>query len=288
MSLKSPSPGVGESSKFWVADDVGIELLDARYLTHRFVPHTHDEYSIGVILDGALGFHHERFRDAAPAGTVKAVNPGDVHTGFAVVDGGWRYRNFFVGVDVMRRAAIEVDGSDRLPDFPREAIKDPCVAGELYHLHQVLERSSDRLERESATVDALSRLIARQAIGRGPSPPVGDERPAVARVRELIENRFEEDLSMEELAATARLSPYHFLRVFRRHTGLTPHAYLLQVRVDHAKQMLAAGTPIAETSAACGFADQSHLTRRFKSVLGVTPGQYRKGRRCGSSSVFLP
>lgn len=280
MELKHPRPGRGERARFWAADDVGVELLAARYQTHRFVPHTHEQYSIGVILEGALGFRHERLDDVAPAGTVKAVDPGDLHTGFAASAAGWSYRNFFVDPDVMRRAARELDGDDRLPSFPREPIRDARSARELSRLHRLLDTSTDRLERESATLCALTHLISRHAVGRRSGRATTPNRPAVARARELIESRPGDDLSLGELASVAGLSAYHFLRVFRRETGLTPHAYLLQVRIDRARLMLAGGATIVDTALAWGFSDQSHLTRRFKAVLGVTPGQYQ--RRTGA------
>ena len=76
------------------------------------------------------------------------------------------------------------------------------------------------------------------------------------------------------LAAAAGLSPYYFIRVFRQAVGLTPHAYLVQLRVETAKRLLDRGQPVVEAALAAGFADQSHLTRHFKRIVGVTPGQY--------------
>ncbi len=64
------------------------------------------------------------------------------------------------------------------------------------------------------------------------------------------------------------------MRVFRQETGLPPHTYLIQLRINQAKAHLQAGETIAEVAAATGFSDQSHLTRRFKRIVGVTPGQY--------------
>lgn len=97
--------------------------------------------------------------------------------------------------------------------------------------------------------------------------------------REFLEANAEQDVSLVRLAAVAGLSPFHLVRVFREAVGLPPHAYLDQVRVERAKGLLSAGLPIARAAAEAGFADQSHLTRRFKRLVGVTPGQYRAGSK---------
>ena len=81
-------------------------------------------------------------------------------------------------------------------------------------------------------------------------------------------------LDLADLAAVARLSPYHFHRSFRVTTGLTPHAFQTNLRIAHARTMLRAGDSIAGVAASCGFADQSHLTRTFRRAVGVTPGRF--------------
>jgi AraC-like DNA-binding protein len=85
---------------------------------------------------------------------------------------------------------------------------------------------------------------------------------------------FERDIALDDLAAVAQFSPYHLLRTFRRSVGLTPHAYLIQIRIEEGKRLLRMGNSISDVSASTGFADQSHFTRHFKRIMGVTPGQY--------------
>ena len=105
--------------------------------------------------------------------------------------------------------------------------------------------------------------------------PVGREPAAVARVKSLLAARYGEDLPLAVLAAEAHLSPHHLIRAFRRETGLTPHAWLMSVRVERAKILLRRGEAPADVATATGFCDQPHLTRVFKARVGVTPGVYR-------------
>lgn len=263
----------GDWTRFWVAEDVGVELLHAHFTRHRFVAHTHEDYTLGIILEGALGFDHERSPGVAGAGCLSLVNPGELHTGFAAAEGGWRYRNFFLPAPLMRRLAAEIGHGDREPFFPRTVIDDPDLARALGSLHRLLEDSADSLERESAIVATLTQLIVRHATARAPAA-LGREPQTVRRLVEMIEDRYADKLSLEQMAAETGLSRFQLLRLFRREVGMTPHAYLLQVRVERAKHRLAAGDAIADVAVDCGFFDQSHLTQRFKRITGVTPGAF--------------
>ncbi len=98
---------------------------------------------------------------------------------------------------------------------------------------------------------------------------------ACQRAIELIEARFAEPVSLQELADAAGLGVRQFSRSFRSATGHTPHQYLLQRRVEHAKALIGLAVPLAEVAGRCGFADQSQLTRTFVRVVGLTPGRYR-------------
>ncbi|MHC1752583.1 AraC family transcriptional regulator [Humidesulfovibrio sp.] len=152
----------------------------------------------------------------------------------------------------------------------------------------------DSLARESLVLHAFARLLARHSYLPPPLPRVGAEHAAVARVKAHLLERiglgapgspFSEieqpgpdgnsGLTLAELARVACLSPYHFIRVFARHTGLPPHAWLMQLRARKAGELLRQGAPIAQAAAGAGFADQSHLTKTFKRLLGYTPGQFR-------------
>jgi AraC family transcriptional regulator len=101
-----------------------------------------------------------------------------------------------------------------------------------------------------------------------------------ARAIQFIQERFADDIALADIAAAARVSPYHLVRVFKQATGVSPHQYLIQVRVNNARALLMAGAgkrSVADVAEAVGFADQSHLTRHMKRLLGVTPGEVRPG-----------
>jgi AraC family transcriptional regulator len=101
-------------------------------------------------------------------------------------------------------------------------------------------------------------------------------------VIEYVEEYLDASPSLEQLAAVARLSPYHFARQFKAATGLPPHQYVILRRVERAKELLRQDRddlPLAEIAASCGFSDQSQFSHHFKRLVGVTPGQFRTPAR---------
>jgi AraC family transcriptional regulator len=101
---------------------------------------------------------------------------------------------------------------------------------------------------------------------------------AVSDALEFIHANYARDLSLTGIAAAAHLSPFHLARLFKQCLGVSPHQYLIQVRVNSARWLLSAGSgerSLAEVATAVGFADQSHLTRHFKRVTGMTPRRFR-------------
>jgi len=95
-------------------------------------------------------------------------------------------------------------------------------------------------------------------------------------VLDHIDAHIAEEVGLDELAALTAKSPCHFLRCFKQSTGISPHRYVTQRRVDHACELLTAGLPLVEIALACGFADQSHFGRVFRRERDLTPMAYRR------------
>jgi AraC-like DNA-binding protein len=111
------------------------------------------------------------------------------------------------------------------------------------------------------------------------------EHPAVRTARQYMEVHFGENISIAKLAALVSLSPYHFVRVFGRQTSFPPHAYLEGIRIRKAREFLDRGHTLASAALSAGFADQSHMTHRFKRLLGITPGEYVRQRKIGRNKI---
>ncbi|GHO46178.1 AraC family transcriptional regulator [Ktedonospora formicarum] len=273
--------GAREQATFWRDPNLNnLELLHATYVTHSFAPHTHEGYAIGVIEDGAERFKYRGSTHVAPQGSIVVINPGEMHTGAAAIEAGWRYRMLYPDVSLLQRAASKEAGHEAsIPFFPSPVIHDPPLAAMLTTLHATLTASPFTLERDSKLTWAFTHLILRHADARFMLPPTTNERAHVQRVRAYLEGHFAENVSLEQLATLVNWSPFHLLRVFRDAIGLPPHSYLTQLRVMQAKRLLALTVSPAEVASMVGFSDQSHLTRHFKALVGVPPGEYARSCR---------
>jgi transcriptional regulator GlxA family with amidase domain len=118
-------------------------------------------------------------------------------------------------------------------------------------------------------------LLAHHADTRLQAPARPQEPLAVRRARAYLNENLSDKVTLDELATTAGITPFRLLRAFQQALGLTPHAYQTQARVRTAHAMVRRQASLADVAAATGFADQAHLTRVFKSIMGATPGQYR-------------
>ncbi|WP_285492606.1 AraC family transcriptional regulator [Actinomadura sp. NBRC 104425] len=253
-----------------------VDLLQARYVTHRFGRHTHDGYVIALIEAGVEAFEHAGSTERAPKGSLAVLNPGVVHTGYAGAPGGWAYRVLYPAVGVVADVAAELGARAGTPYFPDTVIERTPVATLVRAAHRAGE-GGDALAASSLLRTALGALLRHHA--RDMPAERGAAWPASVRAaRDILHDRLVDPPTLEELAEAVGTRPFRLVRAFRAATGLPPHAYLNQVRVRRARGLLDRGLSPAEVAARTGFADQSHLTRHFKRVVGVPPGAYQHAR----------
>jgi AraC-like DNA-binding protein len=269
-----PLAGAERARFFMAGRFAGLECMTARFHTHRYAMHTHETFSVGAILGGCETWMARGERHHAGAGSLVFVNPHDAHDG-APHGPFYAYRMTYPSQAMLAGIAGELAGRDAggTPRFAVAAAADAAGAALFVAAHQALERDDDPLAAEELLHRAYARCLVRHACVAPAA--VGRERGPVARAKALLAERHAEDLTLAAVAAVAGLSRHHLIRAFRRETGLTPHAWLVNCRVDAARARLRRGESPAEVAAATGFCDQAHLTRAFKARVGVTPGAYR-------------
>jgi len=263
-------------AKFWIdAELSGVSLLRAAFGTLSFAPHVHDELVIAITEDGAGRCVTRGISDVATSRSIMVFNPGEPHSGGVAGATGWRYRGLYIGGSVL--SDIGAKAGHRLsatPYFRDSVVADPELAELLVRAHLALEEREIRLIRESLFLAGVAKLFERHGEPRAKRLEAGREQVPVRRALDYMRANVAADLSLGELAVCAALSPFHFARCFRQATGLPPHAYLIQLRLDRARHLLAAGHSPTDVALTVGFYDQSHLTRHFKRTYGITPGQY--------------
>jgi len=235
--------------------------------------HVHAEYQIGLCMDMPGEYRTPAGRFSVPVGGIAVIHPDVRHSARDPVER--RKSAHFLMVYFRPEDVDDARGWEgHSPLFADPVIHDADLAMRITSLFSALEQCASPLTVESAIVDVMTVLTVRH----GRVPPARMAAPArkeVARARDMLHAELKRAVSLAELAHEAGLSRYHLLREFQRTLGLTPHVYHRSLRVDRARQLLAAGWEISRVALATGFADQSHLNRRFRELVGVTPGQYR-------------
>lgn len=276
-----------EVARYWQhAAVAGVDLLRARFITHRYGRHAHETYTFALIESGIEEFDYGGTLLRAGPGAVALLDPEVVHTGQAATPDGWAYRVLYPEVSVVTDVAGQLGWRRGTPRFPQTVLSDTRTAALLRSAHRSAEHG-DKLASSSLLTAALAGLLTAHAdAGSGLAvPPPRRARVSIGMICALLHERLTDPPTLAELAELTGLSQFALLRAFRAETGLPPHAYLNQLRVRRARTLLDQGVMPAEVAAATGFADQAHLTRQFKRVLGVPPGAYQRERLPASAVV---
>lgn len=247
-----------------------LDLLTARFARHVYAPHAHEELTVGVTVGGLEVIAYRGGRIYSGPGSIVVLEPGEMHTGGPAAPEGYAYRALYAD------PALLTDGTvGGMPHFREPVLEDPELAAALRRAHTELSACPDPLEAESRYPWLLTALARRHSTAR----PADDLVPDGGRIARTVRDRLADELlappSLADLAADLGLSRYQLLRAFRTTMGVPPYAWLAQHRVARARGLLESGLRPAEVAGLVGFADQAHLTRWFRRVLGVTPAAYR-------------
>lgn len=255
----------------------GTEILEATYFSQVFGKHTHEGFAIGVVDAGSHVSEWGGATHRAGAGALIVNNPGDVHTGRPGDRDGWSYRMLYPPPTLLTDVATQLaDRTGRLPRFGAPVFDDAHGARELGAIVNALLAGVEPLEAHSCFLMVFAGLLRRHALVPPLVAPLRSVSRAVCIAREYLEAHLTEAVSLSALAELVGLHPLYLIRAFRRELGLPPHAYVIQQRVQLAKRRIAAGEPLSRVAHTTGFADQSHLTRHFRRIVGVPPGQFAR------------
>jgi AraC-like DNA-binding protein len=264
--------GGGTDVVAWRPGVPGVtEVLHARFTDHAYPAHTHDAWTLLLVDDGAVRYDLDRHPHGATQSLVTLLPPGVPHDGRASSASGFVKRVVYLEADVL--GAGRVGGS-----VDRPAFGDPVLRDRVSRLHDVLRERTEPFEAESRLAFVVERLSQHLDRVVAPPPVVRDDVLA-DRVRDLLDARLVEGLRLDEVARRFGVHPTHVVRAFGRRHGLPPHRYLVGRRIDRARRLLLDGMPTADVALATGFADQSHLTRHFRGMLGTTPARYARSAR---------
>ena len=253
-----------------------LRLFDLEQVRHRqhaqeWVPHWHDEWSFGAIVQGECCCSMAGRPFLARTGDLIAIAPGIVHTGALTAPahrGAVLVMMLYVPTAWLDQAGLAVparSGSVRAPVLAREARDLASPEDVQAWLRRAIPTLAQTLgPRPTATGEPIPTDAVRALLGRVQSAVLGGEQ------------------TVSGLARHCAVSRERIHRVLKQWLGMAPGDYLRAVRLHRAKHMVMAGEPVATVAAECGFADQAHFTRWFRRTFGYTPGDLAQAVSLGS------
>lgn len=261
----------------------GMEVMSAVYAAHAFAPHAHDTYVIELVESGSVEFQCNGRRYLAEAGDIILLNPGDVHTGRPHGSGSLRYYCFYPSVEIMNRFHRHgYPGLQQSLRFDVPVVRDRGLSASFLRAHRrcALD-AADADDLFGELIVRLKRYAAPRDFEQADACRTHASDPRLIQARRILGSRLEQRIALDEIAQAVRLSPFYLARRFRQAFGLPPHQFRLNARVAESRRLLHLGKSLAEVAMVTGFADQSHLSRNFKRIVGMTPGQFCHGLAAG-------
>ncbi|MDR2249744.1 AraC family transcriptional regulator [Acinetobacter sp.] len=249
---------------------VGTEAISL-LTEHSFPRHSHDYFGIGVITRGAQRSWSLVGQVEAGQGDVIIVNPGEIHDGIPL-DGPRAWQMIYIQPEILKQELLAEGRSADAILHP--LVRDGLLSQRLLQLFKEMALPVvEHVALEEMLLFSLMHASRYHMLSERYQPT---RCSSVQRAKEYLDDMAEHTVTLSELAGLCDLSRFQLLRSFSREVGITPHAYLLQRRVCHARHYLQQGNSIIEAALRAGFADQSHLTRAFVRQLGITPSRYQK------------
>jgi AraC-like DNA-binding protein len=254
----------------------GIELCSIESSATK-VALFHERYAVCAMTTVAATGRYRRQSLSMGPGSLSLFEPGESHSTTCIHRPGDAQIVFFAP-ELVERVARE-SGLPGQVHFrlQREAHQDPRLYTAIQQLAASAFGNGTSLAQQTWQTLCLQSLLPFTECWQS-SPPIRSRgsQAAVKLAMACLTERFRESVGLEELVALTGMSPYVLIRSFTALAGMPPHAYQIHVRVERARAMLARGVHPGLAAAATGFSDQSHLSRLFKRVMGVTPGAYQR------------
>ncbi len=244
-----------------------------------FAKHTHEEISLSYAVRGGQKSYRrtgtvDLISDCA---SVMVVNHDEVHAGSQITDDGWQCEGLYIPIKCFIDHSYSTHDLERIPYFAPSIIKDPYLLNLIKYIVEKCFRDTSNtslLELEVEESNLLDHLMGYYSCTS--SKPGKMNKSKVHLAREAMYDNPLTDYNLEQLAAIANLNPSYFVRSFKAAYGISPYAYLIQLRIGIARKLLTDGMSISSTASICQFFDQSHFTKYFRKVFGITPGEYQK------------
>lgn len=261
--------------------DERLPFVETRYVTNSnlyYHEHFHDTLSIGAVENGEVTYRCQAKNYLLRPNKLALLNPQVVHACNPLDNRPRTYHMTYICPKWCKELQESIFGKLKtfIPLNQIEIENSEIFTDYIKLNHLLLDTTVSLLEKEENLQEFLINLFSRYCNKEPLSQLFNDDCiEAIYRAKEYINNNFHKNLTIKQISAYATLSPFYFIRAFKKKTHLTPHAYLLNKKITIAKQLLSQGMDISQVALEVGFFDQSHFHKIFKQYVATTPHEYK-------------
>jgi len=243
-------------------------IENVKYSNENFQKHFHDTYTIGLTYTGFLRAYKQYQRFDSYMYSCRINNPGEIHCGIAK---NWSHVNFYPKIELLSNLYEQIFFERKVPLFEEYIVNNKALFIKLNTFFYSFFEKKPSIIIESNLIDALSYLILNFTSHTKELNHVFNDKKIIKQSLDFINDSIYENISLDSLAKNCSLSKYHFLRVFKKELGITPHSFIINERINRANILIQNGKSICDASIQVGFNDQSHFSRNFKKYFGYSP-----------------
>jgi AraC-like DNA-binding protein len=256
---------VKELEKFIYKKRADITALSASINEFSYKKHAHEEYAIGVTIRGIQRYNLDGSLQLSYQNGVMLFNPEQAHDGMAHDESGLDYVMLYIKPQLLLEALEKKD----MIRFPSPIVYDDRLKQSILNLaHGILAHKDD------AFCSELFLSLTDSLIQTDLSTEMKKDITLIKKAKDILHAHLATGLKLDDISKELGLSKYQFIRLFKAHTGISPYQYYLNVKIEHAKQMIEKSGDIYSAVADCGFVDLTHLNKHFKNVYGTTAFEY--------------
>lgn len=254
-----------------------LSFINNKFKNLSLDKHFHEEYSFSLIYGGNHIYENEQDKFNLSSGILQVVNPNELHS---TQNSSWSYLNIMIRSDLINDVVKNLEQNDKINTILFKPIINDKKAINLFNQLFILlnNKKENKISIDSCLIEFLEYIIEFHSSNKlSKIENITSSKKMINRALEYMNNYNKtEELTLSSIANEIEISKYHFIKEFKKHTGITPNQYLQIKKVNWTKELLQKNIPLSHIAYECGFTDQSYMIKVFKRFYGYTPTKLKK------------
>lgn len=251
-----------------------LPFMELRYSNSNkhYKKHFHETFSLGVNKEGRSIYTNRDNEYILEKNKLSIINPYDVHSCNSTSEVLNKYYMMYLDVSWCESIQKTLDPSIKsFKNLSHDFLDDKIFYTRFINLCDFIYEDNTVIEKENELLNFYFDFFS--LFNENENKVLNDDK--FEMIRSFIETNYKENLSLDELSVIFKVNPFYIIKLFKFHINMTPHTYLINVKINQSKKLLKQGYSIIETALECGFYDQSHFHRNFVKLVAMTPKEYQ-------------